>query len=269
MSRGLTFCKRQAHAALRFFAFAAFPTMRRGTNLEVVPGTAHLLLVDDDAELGALMREFFRAREIDCTTCANGFEGLDLALRGGFDLILLDVMMPGLDGFEVLKRLRAQRDTPVLMLTARTESASRIRGLEGGADDYLPKPFEPLELLARVRAILRRTQGQPRDPLSPIEAAGVRLDPSARTVALNGAPVEMTTIEFDILESLLRAAGRVVSRDELSQRFYNRPASPYDRSIDVHISHLRKKLDGGGERIRTIRGMGYQFALEAEQVEPL
>jgi two-component system response regulator CpxR len=194
-------------------------------------GTAHLLLIDDDAELGALMRDFFRDQDIDVTPAQNGFDGLEMALRGGFDLILLDVMMPGLNGFEVLKRLREQRDTPVLMLTARTESASRIRGLNEGADDYLPKPFEPMELLARVRAILRRTQAGPRDPLSPLEVCGVRLDPASRMVAMNGREVELTTIEFDILEVLMRAAGRVVSRDEISQRFYNRPARSEERRV--------------------------------------
>lgn len=228
-------------------------------------GIAHLLLIDDDTELGALMRDFFRDQEIDLTTAQNGFEGLEMALRGGFDLILLDVMMPGLDGFEVLHRLRAERDTPVLMLTARTESESRIRGLNAGADDYLPKPFEPMELLARVRAILRRVQPGQRDPMSAVEAAGVRLDPATRQVTVNGRDVELTTIEFDILEVLMRVAGHVVSRDEIAQRFYNRPATPYDRSIDVHISHLRKKLDAPTELIRTLRGLGYQFApLEAE-----
>lgn len=223
-------------------------------------GIAHLLLIDDDTELGALMRDFFRGQEIDLTSAQNGFEGLELALRGGFDLILLDVMMPGLDGFEVLKRLRAERDTPVLMLTARTESESRIRGLNEGADDYLPKPFEPMELLARVRAVLRRTQTGPRDPQSAVEASGVRLDPATRQVTMNGREVELTTIEFDILEVLMRVAGRVVSRDEIAQRFYNRAATPYDRSIDVHISHLRRKLNAPTELIRTLRGLGYQFS---------
>lgn len=228
-------------------------------------GIAHLLLIDDDTELGALMRDFFHDQEIDLTSAQNGFEGLEMALRGGFDLILLDVMMPGLDGFEVLKRLRSERDTPVLMLTARTESESRIRGLNEGADDYLPKPFEPMELLARVRAILRRTQSAQRDPLTAVESGGVRLDPATRQVTMNGREVELTTIEFDILEVLVRVAGRVVSRDEIAQRFYNRPATPYDRSIDVHISHLRKKLDAPTDLIRTLRGVGYQFAsLEPE-----
>ena len=228
-------------------------------------GTANLLLIDDDAELAALMREFFQERGIDLTSALNGFEGLEYALRGGFDLILLDVMMPGLDGFQVLERLRAERDTPVLMLTARTESESRIRGLNAGADDYLPKPFEPLELLARVNAILRRTIGERRDPMSTLEVTGIRLHPASRVASHNGRVLELTTIEFDILEALMRAAGRVVSRDELSQRFYNRPAQAYDRSLDVHISHLRKKLEGASDAIRTVRGAGYQLALEWQE----
>jgi len=160
----------------------------------------------------------------------------------------------------VLQQLRRRKDLPVIMLTARVRSDDRITGLNTGADDYLPKPFEPMELLARVRAILRRTQTGPRDPQSVVEASGVRLDPATRQVTMNGREVELTTIEFDILEVLMRVAGRVVSRDEIAQRFYNRPATPYDRSIDVHISHLRRKLDAPTELIRTLRGLGYQFA---------
>jgi two-component system response regulator CpxR len=149
---------------------------------------------------------------------------------------------------------------PVLMLTARTESASRILGLETGADDYLPKPFEPLELIARMRAILRRaktTEGRPA-----LEISGVRIEPGSRRVYHRGQPVEVTSIEYDILETLMRSAGRVVSRDELMQRLYRREATPFDRSIDVHISHLRRKLENPVELIRTVRGIGYQFAIE-------
>ncbi len=220
-----------------------------------------VLLVDDDTELGALMEEFFEQQGFVCRMAYNGADGLREALSGGHDVVLLDVMMPVFDGFEVLRRLRAESDVPVIMLTARTESASRILGLETGADDYLPKPFEPLELVARIRAVLRRAR-PPAVSNAPLEIGGVRIEPANRRIFHRGEIVEVTTIEYDILETLMRSAGRVVSRDELMQRLYQRDSSPFDRSIDVHISHLRKKLEGTRELIRTIRGVGYQFAAE-------
>jgi len=219
-----------------------------------------LLLVDDDRELAALMQEFFTTQGFALDAAFNGPEGLRAALAGDYALILLDVMMPGFDGFELLRRLRADSDVPVLMLTARTESQSRILGLETGADDYLPKPFEPLELVARIRAILRRAR--PAGARSALEISGVRIEPGSRRVYRGADPVEVTSIEYDILEALMRSAGRVVSRDELMQRLYQREATPFDRSIDVHISHLRRKLEGPTELIRTVRGVGYQFAAE-------
>jgi two-component system response regulator CpxR len=219
---------------------------------------SRILLVDDDRELVSLMEEFLREHGFDTTAAYNGPDGLKEALSGAHDLVLLDVMMPGFDGFELLRRLRAESQIPVLMLTARTESQSRILGLEGGADDYLPKPFEPLELAARIRAILRRTR--PAKTATAIEINGVRLDPGSREVFSVGHPVELTTIEFEILDVLMRSAGRVVSRDELMQRLYQRESTPFDRSIDVHISHLRKKLDAAQDLIRTVRGVGYLFA---------
>ena len=216
-----------------------------------------LLLIDDDADLGPLMAEFFTQRGLALDCALNGRAGLDCALSHPYDLIILDVMMPGIDGFEVLRQLREKSKVPVLMLTARTEQASRIRGLEGGADDYLPKPFDPLELLARVRAILRRAT--PVSPSKVLEASGVRLDPGARSVSQNGQFVVVTSIEYDILEVLIKAAGSVVSRDDLMNRLYQREATPFDRSIDVHVSHLRKKLTDSESLIRTVRGIGYQF----------
>jgi two-component system, OmpR family, response regulator CpxR len=223
---------------------------------------ARILLIDDDAELGTLMREFFSEHGIDVTLAYSGPAGLQRALAGIYDLVLLDVMMPGFDGFEVLRRLRGTSSVPVLMLTARTESASRIRGLEGGADDYLPKPFEPLELLARIRAIMRRTRPSIADSEAPVEVSGVRMDPASRRVSFLGRALEVTTIEYDILETLMRSAGRVVSRDDLMRRLYGRESTPFDRSVDVHVSHLRKKLDAPRELIQTVRGVGYQFAVE-------
>ena len=220
-----------------------------------------ILLVDDDRELASLMSEFFREHGLDLKASYNGPDGLREALSGRYHLVLLDVMMPGFDGFELLQQLRRQSQVPVLMLTARTEAPSRIRGLEAGADDYLPKPFDPMELLARTRAILRRTRGH--EPKGVLEVSGVRLEPASRRVFCAGKPIEVTTVEYDILETLMRAAGRVVSRDELTQKLYQRTSTPLDRAIDVHVSHLRKKLGEGHDYIRTVRGIGYQFVVEA------
>lgn len=222
-----------------------------------------ILLVDDDADLRSLMSEFFSEHGYQVTVAPDGARGLELARQPQFDLVILDVMMPALDGFAVLEQLRKTSKVPVIMLTARTETASRIHGLESGADDYLPKPFDPQELLARVRAILRRTQSEP--AAGPVEVSGVRLDAASRTVFQHGKSVSLTSVEFDILEVLVRAAGRVVSRDELMQRLYQREATPFDRSIDVHVSHLRKKLEDSDNLIRTVRGVGYQFCKEMSE----
>ena len=225
-----------------------------------------ILLVDDDAELCSLLAEFLKREGLPVEWEHDGHRGLDKALHGKFDLIILDVMLPGLDGFEILRRLRAESRVPVLMLTARGEDVDRIIGLELGADDYLPKPFNPRELAARIRAILRRYEARtPPGAPARIEVNGVALDPGTRGVFLNGQPVELTTFEFDILEMLMRAAGRVLSRDALMESLYNRKATPFDRSIDMHISHLRKKLETDRPRIKTVRGVGYQFARTPEE----
>jgi two-component system response regulator CpxR len=221
-------------------------------------------LIDDDAELCALLVELL-TREGFAVECEHeGTRGLDCALHGGFDLVLLDVMLPGLDGFEILRQLRAESRVPVLMLTARGEDVDRISGLEMGADDYLGKPFNTRELLARIRAILRRLERPPSGD-GPLEVNGVRIDPGTRQVTVNGKPVELTTIEFDILEFLMRSAGQVLSRDDLMEHLYNRKATAYDRSVDMHISHLRKKLETGRPLIKTIRGVGYQFCRTPEE----
>jgi two-component system response regulator CpxR len=222
-----------------------------------------LLVVDDDVELCSLLEEFLLREGYSVECVHDGNSGLEKALQGGYDLIILDVMLPGRDGFEILKRLRAQSRVPVLMLTARGEDVDRIIGLEAGADDYLSKPFNPRELSARVKAILRRTDTRP--SRGPIEVNGIVLDPGTREVRLNGEPIEITTLEFDILEQLMRSAGRVVSRDELMESLYNRKATPFDRSIDMHVSHLRKKLEGDRPMIKTIRGVGYQFSHAPEE----
>jgi two-component system, OmpR family, response regulator CpxR len=247
-----------------------YEALRSGPASPCYSLAVHILLVDDDAELCTLLSEFLRREgfQVDCEHEGNA--GLARALTGGFDLVALDVMLPGLDGFEILRRLRQQSKVPVIMLTARGEDVDRIVGLELGADDYLPKPFNPRELAARIRAILRRyAQGQEqRPPAGRMEVNGIQLDPGTRQVFSGGKPVEVTTFEFDILEMLMRSAGRVLSRDALMENFYNRKATPFDRSIDMHISHLRKKLEHGTTLIKTIRGVGYQFCRTPEDAQP-
>jgi two-component system response regulator CpxR len=227
-----------------------------------------ILLVDDDTELCSLLVEFLTREgfEVDCVH--EGTAGLHAALDGQCDLVVLDVMLPGLDGFEILRRLRERSRIPVLMLTARGEDVDRIIGLELGADDYLPKPFNPRELAARIRAILRRQEARPPSQAGPIEVNGIMLNPGTREVFRDGKLTDLTTFEFDILEALMRSAGRVLSRDSLMESLYNRKATPFDRSIDMHISHLRRKLETGEPLIKTVRGVGYQFCSSAgEPVE--
>ena len=217
-----------------------------------------LLLIDDDTELCSLLAEFLKGEGFAVECVNEGRRGLERALHGGFQLAILDVMLPGMDGFEILRRLRRESRVPVLMLTARADDVDRIVGLELGADDYLPKPFNPRELVARVRAILRRYE--PRSSAAArVDVNGVVLDPATRKVTVDGQPVDLTTFEFDILEILMRAAGRVLSRDDLMENLYNRQATAYDRSIDMHISHIRRKLETKRQFIKTIRSVGYQF----------
>jgi two-component system, OmpR family, response regulator CpxR len=223
-----------------------------------------LLIIDDDVELCGLLKEFLQREGFSVECVHEGLGGLEHAKQGGYDLIILDVMLPGLDGFEILKRLRAESRVPVLMLTARGQDVDRIVGLELGADDYLPKPFNPRELSARVKAVLRRTEAKANR--ARLEVSGVVLDPGNRQVTVDGKPIEVTTLEFDILEHLMRNAGHVVSRDGLMESLYNRKSTPFDRSIDMHVSHLRRKLEGGKPVIKTIRGVGYQFCQTPEDV---
>ena len=204
------------------------------------------MLIDDDTELCELMQEFFAARGIRLAAIHDGRRGLAEAFDRVYDLILLDVMLPGLDGFELLRQVRRRSHVPIIMLTARTANTDRVAGLDAGADDYLPKPFDPDELIARIRAVLRRSGRFTAPGLEILEVNGVRLSPSTREVWSDGREVDLTTIEFDILDLIIRSAGRVVSRDELTAAIHQRPASPLDRSLDVHVSHLRKKLGRRG-----------------------
>ncbi|MDP9169861.1 MAG: response regulator transcription factor [Acidobacteriota bacterium] len=220
-----------------------------------------LLLVDDDRELCALIAEFLAPRGYRTEPAHDGREALAQTAHKAFDLIVLDVMLPVLDGFEVLRQIRKRSAVPVVMLTARTARSDMIDGLNSGADDYLPKPFEPEELLARIRAVLRRAGKSHASDIQQVECGGVRLDSRTREVWLGGMPVAITAIEFDILECLMRSAGRLVSRDALAAVLYQRESTPYERAIDVHISHLRRKLERDGETlIHTMRGSGYFFA---------
>jgi len=222
---------------------------------------ANILLIEDDVELSVLMKEYFEHNNFHLEVVEDGKRGLAKALDGPHDLILLDVMLPGINGFELLQLLRRRRAVPVIMLTARTAQADRIAGLDAGADDYLPKPFAPDELLARIRAVLRRTKLTNTMKLDIVEAGPVRMNAGTREVWVGGKALELTGLEFDILEFLLRQSGQVVSRDHLMAVLYQREANPFERSLDVHISHLRKKLDEYRDMIRTIRGSGYMFCV--------
>jgi two-component system, OmpR family, response regulator CpxR len=252
--------------------FAFFPLLTRGILGVLVKqksesGSAEsshtLLLVDDDVELCELMVDFFSQHGFRIESAYDGRRGLARALEGVFDLVLLDVMLPGLDGFEVLHQLRRQRSVPVIMLTARTEQADRISGLNAGADDYLPKPFGPEELLARIRAVLRRASQSGLQAPKALQAGTLRLDSATRQVWRDTTRLELTSVEFEILSLLMRSAGRSVSRDEIAGILYHREALPFERAIDVHVSHLRKKLEHQGHSmIRTVRGVGYLFCAD-------
>jgi DNA-binding response OmpR family regulator len=219
-----------------------------------------LLLVDDDAELCSMMKEFFGevGHRLDCAY--NGRDGLARALKNSYDLIVLDVMLPGANGFTVLRQLRRRKEVPVIMLTARVHRQDRILGLNAGADDYLPKPFDPDELLARIRAVLRRAGRLEYSADESVKTFGdLQVNVQTREVRTEGRMVDLTALEFDILELLIRSAGRIVSREEITVSLLERDSTPYDRALDVHISHLRQKLEHGHTLIRTVRSLGYVF----------
>ena len=235
-----------------------------------------VLIVDDDRELCELVAELLGTEGFGVEVADGSADGLERALTGSHSLVVLDVMMPGMNGFELLRRLRAEGSSvPVLMLTARGEDVDRIVGLEIGADDYLPKPFNPRELVARIHAILRRVErrgagvGASQESHAPerMEVGDVEVDTGTRVVRRAGDTVELTNVEYEILVMLLTSAGRVVTREDLVRTVLGRELSVFDRSIDMHISHLRKKLGhraGEAERIRTVRGVGYIYARPTE-----
>ena len=236
--------------------------MDAGTPITTI--TTRLLLVDDDLKLCRLVRQYLEPLGYSVSLAHNGEDGLRAALAGTFDAIILDVMMPKLDGFEVLKRLRAKSDVPVLMLTGLGDEADRIVGLEIGADDYLPKTFSTRELLARLRAVIRRSRAtaskQREEPLTSVAVGDLLIEPPSRTATLAGQAIVLTAVEFDLLLALARAAGRVKTRESLLIEVAERDFEAFDRSIDVHISSLRKKLGDDPKTprfIQTVRSVGY------------
>lgn len=232
-----------------------------------------ILVIDDDVELCNLVSEYLAPEGFQVEAVHQGNRGLERALSSEHALVVLDVMLPNLNGFEVLRRIRDKSRVPVLLLTARGEDVDRIVGLEIGADDYLPKPFNPRELVARIRAILRRTRATERAGAPPeqvLRVSDIELDPGTRTVRQNGKHVELTSVEFNLLHALLREAGRVVPRERLVDIVLSRKFSPFDRSIDMHVSKIRKKLgdsEGGMDHIKTVRGVGYIFARPQPQAD--
>ena len=221
-------------------------------------------MIDDDVELCELVTEYLEPDGYAVEAASDPVTGLERAMSGAHALVVLDVMMPGLNGLDLLRRLRATSTLPVLMLTARGRDVDRIIGLELGADDYLPKPFNPHELAARIRAILRRAR-PPADspPGERLSVGDVEVDIRARTARSSGALLDLTTVEFDLLTALLRGAGSVMTREELSLQVLGREFNPQDRSIDTHVSNLRRKLGPyrqGMERIKSVRGAGYLYA---------
>ena len=226
--------------------------------------TGRILVIDDDAELCKLVARFLTAEGFRVETVRTSTQGVERARSGEHELIVLDVMLPGMDGFEILRRLRTESRTPVLMLTARGDDLDKILGLEIGADDYLPKPFNPRELAARIRAILRRANASVSAPNSaPLVVADLELNPNSRIARIRGEVLNLTTIEFDLLDKFMNSVGRVVGREELVKEVLGREFSPFDRSIDTHVCNLRKKIgsySNGTERIKNVRGVGYLFA---------
>lgn len=228
----------------------------------------HILVVDDDLELCKLVSRFLGAEGYCVQTVQDSGLGIERALSGSYDLVVLDVMLPVMDGFEVLRRIRIKSNTPVLMLTARGDDLDRILGLEIGADDYLPKPFNTRELSARVRAILRRANTTKMSVLhsdaASLRVGDIEVNAGSRTVRCGSEMLSLTTVEFDLLHRLLRSAGSVVGRKELTKDVLGREFSPFDRSIDTHVWSLRRKIGNapdGTERIKGIRGIGYLYAV--------
>ncbi|MBF0556935.1 MAG: response regulator transcription factor [Nitrospirae bacterium] len=227
----------------------------------------NILIIDDDVELCVLLSDYLTLEGFEVDAVHDGLKGVDRAVSGQYALIVLDVMLPGINGFEVLRRIRTVSRVPVIILTARGEEVDRIVGLEIGADDYLPKPFNPRELVARIRAVLRRMESasQSQADKERLIVGDIELVAGNRTVFRAGQKVELTSVEFAILEIMMQNAGQIVSRDELVKKALGRNLLAYDRSIDVHVSSLRRKLGqraDESDRIKTVRSIGYLYSAE-------
>jgi len=223
-----------------------------------------VLLIDDDAALTGMLTEFLRGEGFETAAAFNGTEGAAAALDPTLDAVILDVMMPDISGIETLQRIRSTSTVPVIMLTAKGAEDDRVAGLEGGADDYIAKPYYARELLARLKAVLRRQRGS--QPPQYFLAGKLRLTPSKREVSFDGQTFELTTCEFDLLEALLRSRDTVATKDDLSLSVLGRRREPYDRSIDVHVSNLRKKLNVISDKtieVETVRAIGYRLKVAA------
>jgi DNA-binding response OmpR family regulator len=226
-----------------------------------------VLLVEDDQRLATLTREYLEGHGVAVVHVSDGRRGLEEALSGRYEAVLLDLMLPGKDGLEVCRELRSRSDVPILVLTARGEEADRVMGLELGADDYLAKPFSPRELLARIRAVVRRAKGRAGPQASAVKVGDLVVDPAARRVTLSGKEVALTGYEFSLLDALARRAGRVLTREQLMELARGSAEEAFDRSIDVHVSRLRQKLGDDPKRprlIKTVRGAGYLLAGDGE-----
>ncbi|KPL66765.1 CpxR [Erythrobacter sp. SG61-1L] len=225
-----------------------------------------ILLVDDDADLSALLREYLEGEGFEVEIVSNGTDGAARALSGEHDAVILDVMLPGINGIEVLRMIRRSSEIPVLMLTARGDQIDRVVGLELGADDYVAKPHYPRELVARLRAVMRRNTAHGSRPADPVVVGGLEVQVAARRASWNGQPLELTASEFNLLVVLMRTGDDVATKDSLSQEGLGRARQSYDRSVDVHVSNLRIKLEGssgGAIAIETVRGVGYRLQVTA------
>ena len=231
-----------------------------------------ILVIDDDVELCELVAEYLEPEGYKVEAVHEGPEGVARSLSGEHALVVLDYMLPGLNGFEVLRQIRAKSSLPIVMLTARGDDMNRIIGLQIGADDYLPKPFNPLELVARINAVLRRSHTDPDQIPAPevVVVGDIELDKRTRAVLRAGEPVELTAVEYSLLVKLVSKPGRIIEREELVKDVLHRELSPFDRSIDTHVSNLRRKLGhtvNGLERIKTVRSVGYIYASPEPKVE--
>ncbi|MBS0402042.1 MAG: response regulator transcription factor [Proteobacteria bacterium] len=233
--------------------------------------TAHLLMIEDDARLAAMVSEYLRQSGYGVAHAGDGESGLAMLQDAPVDLVVLDLMLPGIDGLEVCRRIRAlpgdAARVPVLMLTAKGDPMDRIIGLELGADDYLPKPFEPRELLARIRAVLRRRQGGAAPEQQRMSFGSLEIDRDARTVTVGDVPCELTSYQFDLLVTLAERAGRVLTREQIMEAVRGRELEAFDRSIDVHIGRIRAAIEQdvkNPKRIVTVRGVGYVFAKQQD-----